>query len=206
VTRQSRHHRRQAKLIALTGTPGTGKKSIAPLLCKLLGVEPIGLAELASSISTGSASGELEVSSSKLRRKLLADSPSSALVFGHMVPDVLRRGEVEFAAVLRCEPSELKKRLAARGYSDDKVTENVEAELIGVLLDSSLRAFGEAVVHEYDTTGLAPASVARRIARDYRGARAHNDQKQFIDWTFRYDSSTRLRSLLSAPARGPAST
>ena len=143
---------------------------------------------------------------SKLRKKLLAEAPPGALVYGHMVPDVLRKGEVEFVAVLRCEPSELKRRLEARRYPGEKITENVEAELIGVVLDESIRVFGAKAVREYDTTGRTPDSVARSIARDYRRRASKSAKKPFIDWTIRYDSSTKLRSLLSPPSTEPAST
>jgi broad-specificity NMP kinase len=121
-----------------------------------------------------------------------------------LVPDVLREGEPDFVAVVRCEPAELKSRLSARGYSHEKVLENVEAELIGVVLDASVRAFGAGVVREYDTTGSKPASVARRIADDYAAKAVH--EGPWIDWTLDYDSSTKLRSLLSTPRTEPAST
>ena len=117
---------------------------------------------------------------------------------------MLRKGEASFVAVLRCEPKVLRRRLAKRGYPNEKITENVEAELIGVVLDECVRRFGGKVVHEYDTTSASPASVAKAIASDI-SSKAKGGPG-WIDWTLGYDSSSRLRSLLEGARAPPAST
>ena len=78
-----------------------------------------------------------------LRASIIDATPARAVVHGHLLPHVLRKGEVELVAVLRCEPSVLRGRLFKRGYPQAKVTENVEAELIGVLLDECVARFGK---------------------------------------------------------------
>jgi adenylate kinase len=191
-------------MLAITGTPGVGKKSVAPVIAKTLKAHVLALNGLAISDVPAKENGEYLVDVRKLRSRLLKLDLSDSVVFGHLVPDVLRRGDVGFVAVLRCEPGELKKRLNARGYSPDKVVENVEAELIGVVLDACVRRFGPSVVHEYDTTGATPRTVASRIASDYRSGVA--SKRPWTDWTLGYDSSTKLRSLLSSPRTEPAST
>jgi adenylate kinase len=182
--------------LALSGTPGTGKKTLAPLLATSLGFGLLALNDLAG--------GDHAVDTRKLRRRLLKEDLSEMLVYGHLVPDVLRKGEVGFVAVLRCEPAVLKGRLAARGYAGEKLVANVEAELIGVVLDSAVTAFGEGAVHEYDGTSSSPSSLAERICEDFRGGASHRGG--WTDWTLDYDSSTRLRSLLSTARTDPAST
>lgn len=191
-------------LLALTGNPGTGKKSVAPALADYLGSGLVDINQVALSGDRKPVSGEKEVDTRKLRSRLVKLGLSDSVVFGHMLADLLRKGEPDFVAVLRCEPSELKKRLEARGYDKAKVVENVEAELIGVILYDCIRVFGEAAVHEYDTTGAHPRSVAKRIADDFRNGVIQD--APWIDWTLDYDSSTKLRSLLSAPRTEPAST
>ncbi len=155
--------------------------------------------------------GELEVDPGKLRRELLKVLPSRAVVHGHMLPDVLRPSEVQFVALLRCEPLVLRDRLRKRNYDAEKVTQNVEAELIGVLLDECVTTFGAGRVREYDTTEASPREVARAIARDVEALAASTGKRRappsrWIDWTLAYDSSSKLRSLLSGARDAPGST
>jgi adenylate kinase len=189
-------------ILALTGTPGVGKKTVAPVVAKRLGMKALALNSLARGRKLND--GELVVDPKKLRSDLLKLDRTDTVVFGHLVPDVLRRRDVDFVAVLRCKPEELKKRLAARGYPSSKVIENVEAELIGVVLDSCIRSFGQDVVHEYDTTKASPRTIAQKIAAERAADVPHTGG--WIDWTLDYDSPTKLMSLLSSARTDPAST
>jgi adenylate kinase len=191
------------KLVGVTGSPGTGKKTVAPILAKLLDAPLVDLNALAKRMATPSR-GEYQVDVGLLRQRLKALNPAGSVVFGHLLSDVLRRSEVAFVAVLRCEPSALKSRLESRGYERQKVTENVEAELIGVVLDSSVRRFGEDRVREYDTTSTSPAALARRMAGDYK--RGRGATAPWIDWTLDYDSPSKLRSLFSPGTAGDAAS
>lgn len=156
--------------------------------------------------------GEVDVDPKLLRTRLLKTNPRRAVLFGHLLPHVLNRSEAALVVVLRCEPSVLRKRLAARGYPSAKATENVEAELIGVLLDECVSKFGSDLVREYDTTSASPKEVAGAIARDAEAAMAKvaKGRKRappaWIDWTLDYDSPTKLRSLLTGSWDPPAST
>jgi adenylate kinase len=181
--------------VGLCGTPGTGKKTLAPVLARRLRAD-------ARAINSFAPAGALEVDPRALREALLESTPAGAVLYGHLLPHVLRRGEARFVAVLRCEPRVLKGRLEKRRYPAEKVTENVEAELIGVVLDECVRRFGSAAVHEYDTTtSRAPSRLAARIVSDM-GLR-RNAKKGWIDWTLDYDSSTKLRSLLGGGGVAP---
>jgi len=192
--------------IGVTGSPGTGKKTVSPLLAGLLGLDLVEINAVARSLSEPDERGEVEVDPVRLRAELRRRRGASPQVLsGHLLAEVVRSGDVGFVAVLRCEPRTLKRRLASRGYPGGKVLENVEAELIGVVLDQALRAFGPERVHEYDTTNADARSVAEAIARDVRAGLPAADGR-WTDWTIRYDSSTKLRSLLSRPRTEPAST
>jgi adenylate kinase len=193
-------------IIGISGTPGTGKKTVAPLVASLIGLPaPLPIGALARN-------DEVEVDPRILRRKLLRLNPGRAVVFGHLLPHVLNKSEVRMVAVLRCEPSVLRRRLEGRGYPPEKVVENVEAELIGVVLDECVRKFGSGLVREYDSTSESPKEVARGIARDARAAMAKGTRAAagakpgWIDWTLDYDSSSKLRSLLAGRSEPPAST
>jgi broad-specificity NMP kinase len=125
------------------------------------------------------------------------------VVYGHLLTDVVRRGEARRVFVLRCEPLELKKRLVLRGYSGKKLRDNLEAELIGVLLSSAIEAFGDARVTEVDTTESTPSAATRKmlalIDEDSR-------KEKRIDWTLAYVSAEKLTSLFPAVSKGAALT
>jgi len=191
------------RMVGISGTPGTGKKTVAPLVAKAMGLPaPISINSLAPK-------GEADVDTALLRRGLLELDPSRGVVFGHLLPHVLRKPEAGCIAVLRCEPRVLRERLLKRGYPSAKVTENVEAELIGVVLDECVKRFGSSLVREYDTTSASPKDVARAIASDSGSAGRSKRaplQQAWIDWTLSYDSSSKLRSLLAGDRDPPAST
>jgi adenylate kinase len=191
-------------LLGVTGTPGTGKKTLSPLIASRLSYSLLDLNSAVMHDSRSKPGTPLEVDTVRLRKRILANRASNRVIFGHLLPDVFRAKELDFVAVLRCEPSILKRRLVGRGYSGPKVIANIEAELIGVVLDASIRSFGKSLVHEYDSTKAEPARLARIIVSDYtRGIKAEDD---WIDWTDRYTSSARLRSLFSLGSTEPAST
>ena len=198
------HSSKRQKALGVTGTPGTGKKSVSPILASLLEKELLEINALAIPYSVPNKEGELVVNVKTLASELRRRGLSGAVVSGHLIADVLNRAELDFVAVLRCEPAVLKRRLASRGYSHEKVVENVEAELIGVVLDAAVRRFGAGKVHEYDSTRATPALLAKTIAHDYR--EGLSQAAPWRDWILDYDSSTKLRSLLSRPRTEPAST
>ncbi|MDA4114387.1 MAG: AAA family ATPase [Thaumarchaeota archaeon] len=201
---RTQHSSKVPKALGVTGTPGTGKKTVSPILASLLDLRLLEINSLAIPYSVPNREGELvvdvEILASELRRREIA----GAVVSGHLLADVLKRGDLGFVAVLRCEPAVLKRRLTSRGYPHEKVIENVEAELIGVGLDAAVRRFGATKVHDYDATRAKPALLARTIADDYRGGLPQAEP--WRDWILDYDSSTKLRSLLSRPRTEPAST
>ena len=103
-----------------------------------------------------------------------------AVVVSHLVPQILRKGDAEFVAVLRCSPDELEKRLQRRGYSKKKIKENVLSEILDICLYDVLRKFGSDKVGEFDTTGRNPTLVAKSIIAAYR-----NESKPkvgIVDW------------------------
>ena len=178
--------------MGVTGSPGTGKKTVSPLVAKILGLPLVSLNEIATKYrlldpETG------EVDTRAMRRKVASAVDRPSLAFGHLLPYVVAPRSLDRAVVLRCEPSVLKKRLARRGYPPSKVTENVEAELIGVVSADAFDAFGTGKTSEVDTTGSTPAEAAREVVAALGGKGGHR-----IDWTTDYGSGAKLRSLLGS--------
>ena len=182
-------------ILGITGTPGTGKKSIAPLVAKKLGLGCVGLNELAVSHGLVDESDpEGKVDTKELRRRLVHELRGPAVVYGHLLPYALPPTSVSRVVVLRCEPAALKARLLARSYPSQKVVDNVEAELIGLVSSDAFDAFGRSRTFEVDSTLTTSAEASRTVAGVLRGDAQAGSR---IDWTSDYDSGAKLRSLLS---------
>lgn len=140
-------------LIAITGTPGTGKTSVAELLKGSYTIYSV--RELAEKYGCGEMDGEeMLIDVECLNRNL---DRKDCIIEGHLShllnPDII--------IVLRCHPDVLKKRLEARSYSSDKVMENLEAEAIDLILQESIET-GKPV-YEVDTTNMSLEEVAKAI-------------------------------------------
>ena len=183
------------EIMGMTGTPGTGKKSIASLVASKLGIDCLGINDFArrARLARVSSSG-LEVDTGKLRKRLEREVRGEVLLYGHLLPYVMGRSSVRGVVVLRCEPGVLKERLAVRKYSPKKVGENVEAELIGLVSSDAYKVFGEAKTSEVDTTYTSPREAAQTAAERLTDSRSGGSR---IDWTTNYDSGSKLRALLS---------
>ncbi|HYC11880.1 MAG TPA: adenylate kinase family protein [Nitrososphaerales archaeon] len=190
------HSARKSELhgvVGITGTPGTGKKSIAPILASSLGLPCMALNDLARSYGLiGGDSGQVDTGA--LKRRLASALRHPAVVYGHLFPYVFSRASVERVAVLRCEPTVLKERLLARGYPPQQLVDNLEAELIGLIASDAFRVFGKSKTFEVDTTYFTPAEAAASAAEVLRGG---EEPVPRVDWTANYDSGLKLRTLLS---------
>jgi adenylate kinase len=182
-------------LIGITGTPGTGKKSIAAIVAADLAIPALSLNDYA--LKRGLAKGrkgDRTVDTELLKASLVHHLKGPCVVYGHLLVDVLGPRSVRKVFVLRCEPRELKKRLEARGYVGQKLRENLEAELIGVLQSLAVARYGESRVIEVDTTRTRPQEAAGTVVGLL--SRPRKPQAR-IDWTHSYTSAVKLKSLLS---------
>lgn len=141
-------------------------------------------------------SEEVAIDTKRLKSVLTKELKGPVVLYGHLLPYVLDPALASRVVVLRCEPSVLKARLQHRGYPREKVIENVEAELIGVVSADAYQAFGDGKTFEFDTSQTSPAAAVSSLAALLR----RPEGPQRIDWTTAYDSGLKLRSLLSAGA------
>ncbi len=166
-----------AEVLALTGTPGTGKTTVANLLRKR-GYTVFSLNELAERLECviGEEEGCKIVDVEGLSKRLRDVLPRGFIVIveGHL-SHLLNPDRI---IVLRCNPLELKRRLEKRGWPEEKVLENVEAEIVDVILVEAIGTGKD--VHEIDTTNRDPEDVADMIEDVILGKRKFEPGK--IDW------------------------
>ncbi|MDK2795516.1 MAG: adenylate kinase [Archaeoglobaceae archaeon] len=145
-------------MIALTGTPGCGKSSVAEEL-RRRGYNVISVKEFAEKHRCLKKEGEDFI----VDVEKLSNFDFDGIVEGHL-SHLLKP---EIAIVLRCNPLLIKERLLKRGWSYEKVMENVEAELIDVILVEALQNCER--VFEIDVTDMSVEEVADAVERILKG-------------------------------------
>ncbi len=151
--------------VALTGTPGTGKSSVATVLEKY-GYTIVCLNKLAREHTCIDGIDKKRnsqlIDMAKLDRFIKKNFATDALVFfeghiGHLLKTM------DKVVILRCHPKELKRRLMKKKWSIKKIMENVDAEIIDVILCEAVEQHSTKNIFEVDTTRKAIEEVAVSI-------------------------------------------
>ncbi len=156
-------------VIAITGTPGTGKSSAARELSKIIGADVIDAGKFAK--ENGIVEGfdarrrSWIVDTKKLKDKILKRIKTTiegpVIVEGHYSEEVC---DPDVIFVLRCRPDVLGKRLGRRGYSREKIEENLLAEALDYCTISACSMKKAIKVYELDSTGAGKKSLAEIMA------------------------------------------
>lgn len=149
--------------LALTGVPGTGKTTVAAALAAR-GVLVVHLQDFArdagllteKDIARGSYVVDVDVLAGRLE-EAFHSVRAPIVVEGHYAHEM----DVDAIVLLRVDPLVLLERLRARGWSEAKVRENVEAEALDVLAAEVLEA--ELPAEEIDATRLSVETLADRL-------------------------------------------
>ncbi|HLP79396.1 MAG TPA: adenylate kinase family protein [Acidobacteriota bacterium] len=132
-------------ILAISGTPGTGKSTLASQLAQRSGWELLdGTAFIKKNKifdSYDRTHKSYIVDTALFARKVVAFSKKHPYVIvdshlSHYIP----KKYVEAVIVTNCELKALSRRLTARGYSKQKVRENLDAEIFDVCATEALEA------------------------------------------------------------------
>jgi adenylate kinase len=140
---KGRYHRVMMK-IALSGTPGTGKTTVAESVATKLELTHIDISVFAWKIGAVLAreADTVVVDQDRIQEEikhlddLIIDSH-----FAHVFA-------VDIVFILRCEPKILFERLQKRGYSKEKITENVMAEILDYCVLDTLDYHAPEIIFE----------------------------------------------------------
>lgn len=121
-------------IIAVTGSPATGKSTLAKRLAEELGLEHIDLNK--AIVEKGWHEGRDEkrdtliVDETSLTRRVKSLlKPKKSYVVDSHLSHFISSEMVNVCIVCTCELKELRRRLEKRGYADKKVRENLDAEI-----------------------------------------------------------------------------
>ena len=154
-------------VIIITGTPGTGKTELAREIAKN-GFEYVDankiieqnkLIESFDKKRDTNVVDEKKLSDAfvkliKTKKNLVIDSHMS-----HCIPSKY----VDVCIVTKCNLKVLKKRLENKGYSKEKVRENLDAEIFDVCLTEAEEAGHKLLI--VDTTKRSPIEIAKSLLK-----------------------------------------
>jgi len=178
--------------IILTGTPGTGKTAVAARLAALAGGPLVDLNGFARSrklfLKEKGAFGEKTVDVAKMGKLLAGElrGKKSFVVEGHLACEF--SAPADAVVVLRCDPRVLEKRLKKRGYPEEKIRENVLAELLDYCLIKAEANYGKPKIIQVDSTRGTTAAAVFSKARRLRGDR--------VDWSRQLLDAKSLKRLV----------
>jgi adenylate kinase len=177
-------------VIALSGTPGTGKSAVGQLLATKLSVECLELNQLVIDhrfyLGEDADRRTLIADVDKLRNhleKLLDDTRARYVIVGHFADEVPKH-RLEVLVILRCNPIILTQRLRKRGWSEEKIIENIQAELLGECTAQALIRHERRQIFEIDTSEKTPPATVIAIENILAGKGNHYAVGQ-ISWLHR---------------------
>lgn len=187
------------RVFVITGTPGTGKTTVSRLLSTKLNVHHIELTEyckekgfvIEEDEERDTSVVDLDTLSEAVKYEI-EDKEGTIILDGHFAHELLEPEMVELVFVLRKKPWLLKTELENRMYHSEKVWENLEAEIVGVITGESMEKYSKLV--EIDTSEKTPEDTTAEIIDIIK--KGENPKFTPIDWVAYPET---LRLLLSRP-------
>jgi len=174
------------KAILITGVPGTGKTTLAASLSKKSSAFLLEINELAELLGlyshTDESDGAKVVRLPELARELTAAikaEKKSVVAEGHLGCEM--KLPIQKVLVLRCDPRELRQRLACRNYSSSKLAQNALSEALDYCTVQSEKNYGAKKVWEIDTTGKSLSQVQKEAEAIISGKTKKHARVSFPD-------------------------
>ena len=154
------------KKIVITGTPGTGKTTVADLLGKKINMPVTHITELVKEKKLGirKENGAIIVSMKKLWKEL---KDIDGIIEGHLACELPLKDAL--VIVLRCRPPVLRDRMKKRKYPERKIKENLEAEALDYCTVLAEKNYSQHMVFEVDTSNRKIGNIVDRCAGIVQG-------------------------------------
>jgi len=158
-------------LVALSGTPGTGKTTVSNLL-RNKGYSIVDLNELA--VERGFVTG---IDAKRNTKIINIDGLNSFIKDFYKTNDIIffeghashLLSIADYVIILRCHPRKLKNRLQNKGWDQQKIKENVDAEALDIILCEAFSLHSENHIFEIDTSNKSINSVLSSIIEIVNG-------------------------------------
>ncbi|MBU5575342.1 MAG: adenylate kinase family protein [Nitrososphaerota archaeon] len=153
------------KIYAITGTPGTGKSKVAKLLSKKFAVlnlnKEIKRRKLYKKYDNKRKCFIFdEKKTLKFVKEWIKKQKNDIFIESHV--SHLLNLKYDLIFVFRCNPEVLYKRLKRRKWNKEKVQENLEAEIFGIIEEEARRKGKTYII---DTTNKSPERIAGEMLK-----------------------------------------
>lgn len=164
--------------LAVTGTPGVGKTSVSRKLAEEVDLEYISVNDIAREegfiLSRDEERDTDVVDIDKLRE---FTSQLEDCVLDSHISHFL---ESDKTFVLRCRPPILEERMVEKGWDQEKIRENLDAEILGVIQTEAFQQNNE--VYVVDTSERDGDETAKLISGIVEGRKNEKDYSERINW------------------------
>ncbi len=157
--------------ILVTGIPCVGKTSVARSLASKIGALYVNLNDLAVRenliVGRDEKRGSMIVDETRLKDRLAEIiekcDEESVVIDGHYAASVVSSKLVDYVFVLRRDPVELRRLMEKRGFSNQKLWENLASEILDVCLVEALKFHGEEKICELNITSRSVEEIVEEI-------------------------------------------
>ena len=149
--------------ILITGTPGCGKTTMAEILATNTGFKHFNISAMAKErVDTWTSEWDEEYNCHVLDEDMVIDDLEEDMSKGGCVVDYhgcdfFPERWFDLVVVLRCPTEQLYDRLKDRQYSQHKLQQNVECEIVGLLLEEAMESYRKEIIktmNSKDTTDM----------------------------------------------------
>jgi len=163
----------------ITGNPGVGKHTLTKKISKILHLPVIDINDIAQEFGLLEKSGKTnDVDVIKLEKLIREKILQPVLIVGHLAPYVLSSNQIKKAIVLRKNPYDLISIYKERGYTKEKIKENIGSEVLGVILYDTITRFGVEKTFQIDVTMQSVQEATKKVLDAIKG----EIKTEEVDW------------------------
>jgi adenylate kinase len=163
----------------ITGNPGVGKHTITKEISKLVHLQIIDINKIAQEFGLFEKSEETnDVDVIRLGEMIREKISHPVLFVGHLAPYVLSSNKIKKVIVLRKNPYDLISIYNKRGYSKEKIKDNLGSEALGVIFHDAITQFGTEKTLQIDVTLQSIQETTKKVMDAIKG----EIKTEEVDW------------------------
>jgi adenylate kinase len=189
------------RVILITGTPATGKTTLAQKLAIQLNAKHINLTDFAKQENLITKQDKQRdtavINETKMRKKLteiITTTQTDIIIDGHYAAAVTPKTQTTHIFILRRHPAQLQQTMQQRGYNPAKQNENIQAEILDVILTETLQKQAKQKICQLDTTNKTPDQTLKEIIQVLEGKKKCS--LGCVDWIATLEAEGKLDEYL----------